>query len=155
MYAPDNKTSCSSAISISVDSSASSWVTNGEECPYLTCNYLSITSCTAQSTKTVFRSLPQPIPNVGDSYMLQLIKFDAKDVGSTGTLMLNGCIYYANWPEFSSKNTQLAFSWPSLKLLSKTPLPPGVNMQKILAQASLGSTKTGTGGTGWNVQPTH
>ena len=158
-YGPDNKWSCSSPISISVDSSASSWVRNGEECPYLTCNYLSITSCTAQSSKTVFRSLPQPIPNVGDSYMFQLLKFNAKDVGSAGTLMLNGCIYYANWPQFPTNNTQLALSWPSLKVLSKTPVPPGVNMQKILGQPSLGSTKTrtgvgpGTGNTGWNVQP--
>ncbi len=158
-HGPDNKWSCSSPISISVDSSASSLVRNGEECPYLTCNYLSITSCTAQSSKTVFRSLPQPIPNVGDSYMFQLLKFNAKDVGSAGTLMLNGCIYYANWPQFPTNNTQLALSWPSLKVLSKTPVPPGVNMQKILGQPSLGSTKTrtgvgpGTGNTGWNVQP--
>ncbi len=156
-YGPDTQTSCSSPISISVDSSASSWMTNGKECPYLTCNYLSITSCTAQSTKTVFRSLPQPIPNVGDTYMLQLLKFNAQDLGSSGTLMLNGCIYYANWPEFSTTNSQLAFSWPDLKLLSQTLPPSGVNMKQILGQLSLGATKTGTGlgtgtgETGWNL----
>lgn len=154
-YGPDSKLSCSSPISISVDSSTSSWVTNGEECPYLTCNYLSITSCTAQKIKTVFRSLPQPIPNVGDTYMLQLLKFDAKDVGSKDTLMLNGCIYYANWPELPSSSTQLVFSWPSLKLLSQTPLPPGVNIQKILGPLTLKSTQLETQtGTGWSLSPT-
>jgi len=151
LYAPDNKMSCSSAISTAV---GSSWITNGKECPYLTCNYLSVTSCTAQSTKTIFRSLPQPIPNVGNSYMLQLLKFDAKDVASAKTIQLNGCIYYGNWPQFPSQNTQLAFSWPKLTLLSGT-LPRGVNMQKILARPSQGSTKTGTAGTGWDVQATH
>jgi hypothetical protein len=147
-YAPDNKVSCSSPIYTTVGDSL---VTNGKACPYLTCNYLSITSCTAQNTKTVFRSLPQPIPDVGNSYMLQLLKFDAKDVGSAKTMLLNGCIYYGNWPRFLAQNTQLAFSWPELTLLSGT-LPRGVNMQKILAQSSQGSTKTV--GTGWDVQPT-
>jgi len=149
LYAPDSKVTCSSPMS---DTADSSWITKGEECPYLTCNYLSITSCTAQKSQTLFHSLPQPIPNVGDSYMLQLLQFDAKDLASASKLQLNGCIYYGNWPQFSTQNTQLALTWPGLTPLSATPLPQGVNLQKIFAQPIQQSTKTGTlTGTGWNM----
>lgn len=149
LYGPDSKVTCSSPMS---DTANSSWITKGEECPYLTCNYLSITSCTAQKSQTLFHSLPQPIPNVGDSYMLQLLQFDAKDLASASKLQLNGCIYYGNWPQFSAQNTQLALTWPGLTLLSGTPVPHGVNLQKIFAQPIQQSTKTGTlTGTGWNL----
>jgi hypothetical protein len=144
VYAPDKKVTCSSPMS---NTASSSWVTKGEQCPYLTCNYLSVTSCSAQSAKTVFRTLPQPIPNVGDSFMIQFMKFGANDLGSADTVQLSGCIYYGNWPQFPAQNTQLAFSWPKLTLLAGK-LPRGVNMQKILGQSN-SAFKQSQAGTGW------
>jgi hypothetical protein len=158
LYAPDDKMACSSPIPQAQKSSTAnpSWVSNGEECPYLNCNWTSVPGgCSAQTSDTTFVSLQSPIPSLGDTYMSQPLDYKTQS-SNDDTDGFSGCIYYGNWPEFPTQNIQLVVSGSAIQLVSGT-LPNGTTLQTIqtiLASSTKQTLAKGSGsgsGTGWNM----
>jgi hypothetical protein len=155
-YAPDDKMSCSSPIPQTQTSSSAklSWVSNGKECPYLNCNWTSVPGgCSAQTSKTVFLPSPPELSALGNVYMTQPLDFSTQSPQDK-TYGFAGCIYFENWAEFPTQNTQLVLSKSGGQLVLGT-LPTGLTLQKIqtiLASSKnqIQQNKTGTG-TGWNL----
>lgn len=153
-YAPDEKMSCSSPIPQTQNSSSAklSWVSNGQECPYLNCNWTSVPGgCSAQTSKTVFLPSPPELSALGNVFMIQPLNY-ATQSPTNPTYGFAGCIYYENWPEFPVQNTELVLSKSGGQLVSGT-LPAGLTLQKIqtiLASSSKQAQQNGTG-TGWNL----
>ncbi len=148
LYAPDTNVSCSSPIPQSQKSSAANpaWVSHGEECPYLNCNWTSAPGgCSAQTNNTLFHSLTSPIAGLGNVYMNQPLDFKDQPLNNA-RYGFSGCIYYANWPEFPTQNLQFLVFGSDIQLVSGT-LPTGVTLQtiqQILATPSNETTITGS-----------
>jgi hypothetical protein len=153
-YAPDDKMPCSSPIPQAQNSSSAklSWVSNGQECPYLNCNWTSVPGgCSTQTSKTVFLPSPPELSALGNVFMAQPLNFSTQS-SNNDTYGFSGCIYYENWPEFPVQSTQLVLSKSGGDIVSGT-LPAGMTLPKIetiLASSSKQTLQQGSG-TGWNL----
>jgi len=139
LYAPDSKVHCSSPVPQAITSASKNpslaWVSNGEECPYLNCNWMPVDKgCSTLTTDTVFEEAPPSLSALGNVYMKQSMDFTS--VVPNSDYGFSGCIYYENWPQFPLRNTQVLMSGSNIQLATSgsvvtTPLPDGITLQTI------------------------
>lgn len=163
LYAPDNKVQqCTSPVPQAMTSSSKpsslAWVTNGEACPYLNCNWMPMQKgCSALTTNTTFQQSPPSLSALGNVYMKQSMDFSS--AGGNGDYGFSGCIYWENWPEWELHNTQVLVSGSKIQLtttgsLVSAPLPSNISLQTIqTALASLPSQPSTTAGSRSSTAP--
>lgn len=147
-----------------------------QSCPWFTCNYVSWSpqgqgECStvgvsdqqlkqatnaASLPKTTAWSQFKPVSSSGtgtDTYMM--LKFPDASLTPGDKFVLNGCIYYDNWPRFSDQqaiDALAVYSGDNTLLRVWGTLPQGMDPQTLAKDSLKGDSTGGTGAsTGWTL----
>lgn len=153
-FMPHNSVGCTTPVLSFTPSDNIKDPTNS--CPWFTCNYVSWShngngECSTVGlakeqakgpVMAVFQSLP---PTVTTANTFMLINFKNASLAPGDTFKIDGCIYYDNWPRFSTQqNSLMVFSGNTLLWGNA---PSGMNIPNLLKATSLPTFAT----TGWQV----